>query len=97
MILSDFHLLTKVMDVLNFERPKVDYFSEEIIEGEMPHAKFYDEEKRKSIPKCSLRLYTLSEIINAVIRAGCTIKQFDEHPAWTRSDLPGEFTILVKR
>ena len=71
------------------------YFSTETLEAEMPHAKFYDEEARQQFPKCRLRLYTLSEIINAVIAAGFTLKRFDEHPAWTNGDLPGEFTILA--
>lgn len=95
MICSDFHPLTKVMDVLAFQRPAMSYFSTDILEAEMPHAKFYEEEIRRQFPKCCLRLYTLSEIINAVIAAGFTLKRFDEHPAWTNADLPGEFTILA--
>ena len=95
LICSDFHPLTKVMDVLAFQRPAMSYFSTEILEAEMPHAKFYEEEIRQQFPKCRLRLYTLSEIINAVIAAGFTLKRFDEHPAWTNGDLPGEFTILA--
>ncbi|MBQ7845850.1 MAG: class I SAM-dependent methyltransferase [Clostridia bacterium] len=95
LICSDFHPLTKVMDVLGFQRPAMSYFSTDILEAEMPHAKFYEEEQRQQFPKCRLRLYTLSEIINAVIAAGFTLKQFDEHPAWTNGDLPGEFTILA--
>lgn len=97
MICSDFHPLTKVQDVLNFQRPLVSYFSTETMEAEMPHAKFYDEEKRKSFPKCHLRLYTLSEIINGVIEAGFVLSRFDEHPAWTNGDLPGEFTIIARK
>lgn len=62
----------------------------------MPHARFYDEETRRTFPKCSLRKYTLSEIINGVIGAGFTLRRFDEHPAWTNRDLPGEFTILAE-
>lgn len=95
MICSDFHPLTKVMDVLHFQRPAVGYFSTEILEGEMPHAKFYEEEKRKTFPKCHLRLYTLSEILNGVLGAGFTLARFDEHPAWTNADLPGEFTAIA--
>lgn len=95
LICSDFHPLTKVMDVLGFQRPAMSYFSTEILEAEMPHARFCDEEIRQQFPKCRLRLYTLSEIINAVIAAGFTLKRFDEHPAWTNGDLPGEFTILA--
>ncbi len=97
MICSDFHPLTKIMDVLAFQRPTMSYFSTEILEGEMPHAKFYEEEERKQFPKCQLRLYTISEIINAVLGAGFTLKRFDEHPAWTNADLPGEFTIIANK
>lgn len=95
MICSDFHPLTKIQDVLHFQRPAMSYFSTEIFEGEMPHAKFYEEEKRKTFPKCQLRLYTVSEIINAVIGTGFTLNRFDEHPAWTDADFPGEFTLIA--
>ena len=95
LICSDFHPLTKVMDVLAFQRPAVSYFSTDILEAEMPHAKFYAEKIRRQFPKVRLRLYTLSEMINAVIGAGFTLKRFDEHPAWTNADLPGEFTIIA--
>ena len=97
MICSDFHPFTKISDVLNFQQPTRGYFSTEVFEGEMPHARFYDEETRKTFPKCSLRKYTISEIINAVIQSGFVLKQFDEHPAWTDPELPGEFTILAKK
>lgn len=96
MICSDFHPLTKIMDVLGFQQPTRSYFSTEVFEGEMPHARFYDEEVRRTFPKCSLRKYTLSEIINGVLGAGFTLRRFDEHPAWTNKDLPGEFTILAE-
>ena len=96
MICSDFHPLTKVMDVLDFQQPTRSYFSAEVFAGEMPHARFYGEETRRTFPKCSLRKYTLSEIINGVLGAGFTLRRFDEHPAWTNRDLPGEFTILAQ-
>ena len=97
MILSDFHPLTKVLDVLDFQQPTRGYFSTEVFEAAMPHARFYDEETRQRFPKCILRKYTLSEIINAVIAAGFRLRRFDEHPAWTNSDFPGEFTILANK
>ncbi|MBE5782322.1 MAG: methyltransferase domain-containing protein [Clostridiales bacterium] len=95
MILSDFHPFLKIYDVLDFQQPLRGYFSKEIFEGEMPHARFYDEETRNTFPKCSLRKYTISEIINAVIQSGFILKKFDEHPAWTNPDLPGEFTLIA--
>lgn len=63
----------------------------------MAHARFYEEEIRKQMPKCSYRKYTISEIINSVIRCGFTLKQFDEHPSWENDKLPGEFTVIATR
>ena len=97
MICSDFHPFTKILDSLNMERPTMSYFSTEIYEGEMAHARFYEEEIRRQIPKCMYRRYTVSEIINAIIDSGFVLKRFDEHPAWEREDLPGEFTAVAVR
>jgi 2-polyprenyl-3-methyl-5-hydroxy-6-metoxy-1,4-benzoquinol methylase len=97
LILSDFHPLTKIMDVLNFQRPTMGYFSTDILEAEMPHARFYADDIRRQFPKCQLRLYTLSEIINGVISAGLALERYDEHPAWTDPDVPGEYTIIARK
>ncbi len=97
MICSDFHPFTKIMDTLNLERPTMSYFSTEIYEGEMAHARFYDEETRKRFPKCQYRRYTVSEIINSILRNGFYLKQFDEHPSWENDKLPGEFTAIAVR
>ena len=97
MICSDFHPFTKVADILQFQTATMSYFSTDVFEAEMPHARFYDEEQRAAFPRCMLRKYTISEVINAVIGAGFTLRRFDEHPAWTNPDLPGEFTILADR
>ncbi len=97
MICSDFHPIHKFIDVLGLGGPAVDYFSTEIIECEMAHAKFYDEEKRKKFPKCKIRRYTLSEIINSVINNGFILRSFEEHPAWTNKELPGLFTLVADK
>lgn len=97
MICSDFHPFTKVMDTLDLQQPTMSYFATEIFEGEMAHARFYDEETRKQFPKCSHRKYTVSEIINAAIGAGFKLRKFDEHPAWTNPNIPGEFTIIAEK
>ena len=94
MICSDFHPFTKIMDTLGFQWPSMNYFSTDVFEGEMAHARFFDEETRKNMPKCSYRKYTVSEIINSMIRNGFTLKQFDEHPSWENETLPGEFTAI---
>ena len=95
MICSDFHPFTKIVDCLKLETPSMSYFSTDVFEGEMAHARFYEEEIRRQMPKCSLRKYTISEIINGMIRNGFTLKQFDEHPAWENDRLPGEFTAVA--
>ena len=97
MICSDFHPFTKILDSLNLERPTMSYFSTEIYEGEMAHARFYEEEIRRKIPKCMYRRYTVSEIINAILENGFVLKRFDEHPAWENQNLPGEFTAVAIR
>ena len=69
--------------------------SEEVFEGEMAHSSSFDKEIRKQMPLCSYRKYTISEIINSVIRNGFIVKQCDEHPAWKNLNIPGEFTLIA--
>ena len=95
LILSDFHPFNKVMDALGLEQPTMSYFSTDVYESEMAHARFYDGDMRRSFPKCSHRKYTVSEIINSTLDAGFTLRRFDEHPAWFKPDLPGEFTLVA--
>ena len=94
LICSDFHPFTKIADILELQQPTMSYFSTDIFEGEMAHARFFEEDIRNQMPKCSYRKYTISEIINAVINAGFCLKRFDEHPAWTNEKVPGEFTAV---
>lgn len=95
MICSDFHPFTKIKDILQFEQPAMSYFSTDVFEGEMAHARFWEEDVRAQMPKCSYRKYTVSEIVNAVINSGFVLKRFDEHPAWTDDKVPGEFTVVA--
>ncbi len=97
MICSDFHPFTKIMDSLKLETPVMSYFSTDVYEGEMAHARFFEKEIRDRMPKCSYRKYTVSEIINAIIRSGFRLVQFDEHPSWENEKLPGEFTAVAEK
>lgn len=97
MICSDFHPFSKIADMLNFEQPTMSYFSKDIFEGEMAHARFFEDSVREQMPKCSYRKYTVSEIINSVINSGFTLRKFDEHPAWTNEKIPGEFTVIASK
>ncbi len=97
MICSDFHPFTKMSDILGLETKTMSYFSTEVFEGEMAHARFYDDAIRRQMPKCSYRKYTISEILNSIIRSGFGLERFDEHPAWTNSNMPGEFTAVANK
>ncbi len=97
MICSDFHPFTKIMDFLNLEQTTMGYFDRTVFQGEMAHARFYQEPIRSQMPKCLYRKYTISEIINAVIGCGFTLKRFDEHPAWDNDQVPGEFTLIAEK
>lgn len=95
MVCSDFHPFTKIIDSLGLQQQTMNYFSTDIVDGEMAHARFFPDEIRRQIPLCSYRKYTISEIINAVIHNGFALKQFDEHPSWKNENLPGEFTLIA--
>jgi 2-polyprenyl-3-methyl-5-hydroxy-6-metoxy-1,4-benzoquinol methylase len=97
MICSDFHPFQKISDILELEQPTMSYFSTDVFEGEMAHARFYSDEIRKQMPLCSYRKYTISEIVNAVIDNGFILSRFDEHPAWNNRNVPGEFTIIARK
>lgn len=95
MICSDFHPFTKIKDILEFEQPSRGYFDTEVFEGEMAHARFFEDRIRRQMPKCSYRKYTVSEIINSIINSGFCLRKFEEHPAWTNDKIPGEFTAIA--
>lgn len=97
MICSDFHPIHKIIDVNGLGCHTTGYFSTEITECEMAHEKFYDDEKRKKFPKCHIRRYPMSEIINSVIDSGFNIVSLEEHSGWTNEKLPGEFTLLANK
>ncbi|MGV8981710.1 class I SAM-dependent methyltransferase [Clostridium sp.] len=95
MVLSDFHPLRKCIDEGNSGQTQGNYFDEEVHVGDVAYKQFFSKEEQCDFPDCSLRFYTLSEIINSVITAGFELKRFDEHPKLENKNIPGEFTILA--
>lgn len=99
LILSDFHPFRKINSVgsFMFSVPQTggDYFNSNIFNGDVAYKSFFKDDEQSSFPDCSLRFYTLSEIINAVIRAGFTIREFNEHPNYENEKIPGLFTIFA--
>ena len=64
--------------------------------GDVAFKQFFPENEYSSFPDVMLRRYTLSEIINAIIQAGFTVCEFNEHPGWVNKKCPGEFTIVAR-
>lgn len=99
MVLSDFHPLRRCI-VLSAEgqyQVQQSYFDQELHNGDVAYKHCFDEQEQQDFPDVSLRLYTLSEIINSVIASGFQIKKFDEHRGWNNENIPWEFTILATK
>jgi len=97
LILSDSHPFRKTNPNSNAPQTCGDYFDSNIHNGNVAYKSFFPSEEQINFPDCSLRFYTLSEIINSVIKSGFTIKEFNEHPNWNDKKLPGEFTIIADK
>lgn len=95
-VLNDFHPFRKVMPINFFKSSVEDYFESNLISGKVAYEDFL-EEGDKAFPSCTLRLYTISEILNSMIKSGFNIKEFLEEPSWTDKKLPGEITILAQK
>ncbi|MGE8207165.1 class I SAM-dependent methyltransferase [Heyndrickxia sp. NPDC080065] len=93
MVLSDFHPLRKCFT----ESEDVNYFDKELQKGDLAYKNFFNEHEQQDFPNVSIRLYTLSEIINSVIKSGFRLEKFDEHPGWNNENIPWEFTILASK
>lgn len=93
LILSDFHPLRKCL----IGDGEVNYFDTSIRSGDVAYKGYFDEQEQLDFPDTSLRLYTLSEIINALLGAGFIMKRFDEHRGWKKEPIPWEFTILAEK
>lgn len=100
LILSDFHPFRKLNPkgsslAMSVPQTKGDYFDDQIYYAEAPFKPFFSEEEQEDFPDCMYRFYTLSQIINSVVQNGFILKEFNEHPNWDDSKLPGEFTIYA--
>ncbi len=98
LILSDFHPFRKIVAIgqsgKNTQIIDGDYFDSSIFNGDVAYKSYFPKDEQQLFPDCSLRYYTLSEIINAAINAEFNIREFNEHPNWENKKIPGEFTII---
>ncbi len=101
LILSDFHPFRKInhfnQTLAVVSQTEGDYFDTKLHSGNVAYQSSFDESEQEKFPKCQLRFYNLSEIINAVIKSDFIIKEFNEHPNWDDNKLPGEFTVIAEK
>ncbi|MCB5239133.1 class I SAM-dependent methyltransferase [Niallia circulans] len=95
MILSDYHPFLKCLNE-DFT-VKQTYFDSELQTGDVAFKQFFPEEEQVDFPAVSIRLYTLSEIINSLIPAAFKLDRFDEHRGWKNENIPWEFTIVARK
>lgn len=99
MVLSDFHPLRRciVSNSIIQNQIQQSYFDEELHNGDVAYKHDFDEHEQQDFPDVSIRLYTLSEIINSVITSGFKLTKFDEHRGWKNENIPWEFTLLANK
>ncbi len=100
MVLSDFHPLRRCFVSSNSQNKspiQPNYFDEELHNGDVAYKHYFDQDEQQDFPDVSIRLYTLSEIINSVITTGFNIRKFDEHRGWENENIPWEFTIIANK
>lgn len=101
LVLSDFHPFRKVnprgSSMMSAPQTGGDYFDTRVHEAAVAYEGFFDEAERAAFPKCSVRLYTVSEIVNAVLGAGFTLTRLDERPSYDDARLPGILTVLATK
>ncbi|WP_029333531.1 class I SAM-dependent methyltransferase [Exiguobacterium oxidotolerans] len=95
LILSDYHPIKRCIDGESQYIPR--YFGQEIYEAEIAYQSHFDPAEQTEFPKVMLRHYTMSEIVNTVIRSGFTLAQLDEHRGWNGENIPWEFTLVATR
>lgn len=89
MVINEFH---PVQRKLFWTPERRDYFDAALVEGDVPNPTG----DGRSLGKCTLRFWTLGEIVTAVIGAGFTVMRLEEHPDWDEPTIPGTFTLVAR-
>ncbi|WP_067728758.1 class I SAM-dependent methyltransferase [Oceanobacillus damuensis] len=95
MILSDYHPIKRCIGSDFKYTPN--YFDNELHNGELAYKQYFEKSEQQKFPDVYIRHYTLSEIINSVLKTGFTLNSFDEHRGWNNENIPWEFTILAMK
>lgn len=109
-ILRDYHpFVSKVLHVVDGEiTVKGDYFSNELIEVDVAYSSLLPRNIQADLEKNLIRKWTLSEVINAFVQAGLTVKEMKEDkgvdwafpkgsPNGIANTIPGTFCIKAAK
>ncbi|RIW34654.1 methyltransferase domain-containing protein [Bacillus salacetis] len=100
LVLSDFHPIKRCLTEIPGEthyRMEPAYFDQPLHTGEVAFKKFFAPSQSEDFPEVLVKPHTLSEILNAVIQSGLTIRQFEEHPGWNGENIPWEYTLIAEK
>jgi len=90
LVVNEFHPVERKL----FQGPSRDYFDEGLIVGDVPNPV----PGGPSLGQCAYRLWTLGEIVTAVIHAGFRLQALEETPGWmAEPTIPGLFTLVAER
>jgi SAM-dependent methyltransferase len=95
LILNDFHPFRKVLF------PEIgtdgDYFESDMHTRPVAYESRFKESEWAQFPKCSLRFYTIGEIITAIGQNGFCIKELRELKRVGMEYTPSEFTLVAEK
>ena len=95
LVLAEFHPLVKKALAIGGGEARLsgDYFTHEVEAAATP----YDAFTGANVPECTVRRWTLGEIVTAFAQADFRIAKLAEHPHPECTALPGEFTLVATR
>ncbi len=96
MVLSDFHPFRKcIVQKEGKYELQLNYFQEEVLAGDLAYKHYFEEEEQDNFPDVTIKLYTLSDILNSLISSGFQLQKMEEHKGWDNENIPWEYTILA--
>jgi len=98
LVLNDFHPFRKCLgqqgDMVVLSG---DYFASDLQSGPVAYESFFPEDERDDFPRCSLRLWTMGEIVSVFAASGLVIQSLVEEPHYEHGRLPGQFTLVAHK
>lgn len=102
LVLNDAHPIHKILvnkeDGMLIENGDYgNYFSDELVFGNVAYKDQFPKNEQSDFPDCFLRYYTMGEIITAIARSGLIINELDENPRRDNKNIPINFTLIARK